>query len=105
MHGEVLKHEDGCADGNCRSEEMQPEHVLFCHPFCDAGIVARARCMFIISYNYDTIGSLCTKTFVEQCARQRLLLRSGRDTSTERLSFVVVLPYKNFCWLQSANVR
>ena len=37
------------------AEERQPEHVFFCHPFfCDADIlVARARCMFKISYNYD----------------------------------------------------
>ena len=46
----------------------------------------------------EELGSLCTKTFVVQCARVK-------DAIPQRLSFVVVMPYKNFCWLQSANVR
>ena len=36
------------------AEERQPEHVFFCRPFSATLILAaRARCMFIISYNYD----------------------------------------------------
>ena len=64
------------------AEERQPEHVFFCHPFCDAD----------------------TKTFVAQCARVKEFC-CVVDAIPQRLSFVVVLPYKNFCWLQSANVR
>ena len=51
-----------------------------------------------------TLGSLCTKTSVVQCARVKDFC-CVVDAITQRSSFVVVLPYKNFCWLQSANVR
>ena len=52
----------------------------------------------------DELGSLCTKTFVVQCARVKDFC-CVVDAIPQRLSFVVVLPYTNFCWLQSANVR
>ena len=44
------------------------------------------------------------KTSVAQCARVKDFC-CVVDAITQRSSFVVVLPYKNFCWLQSANVR
>ena len=52
----------------------------------------------------EELGPLCTKTFVVQCARVKDVC-CVVDEIPQRLSFVVVLPYKNFCWLQSANVR
>ena len=52
----------------------------------------------------EELGSLCTKTFVVQCACVKDFC-CVVDAIPQRLSFVVVLPYKNFCWLQSANVR
>ena len=52
----------------------------------------------------EELGSLCTKTFVVQCARVKDFC-CVVDAIPQRLSFVVVLPYKHFCWLQSANVR
>ena len=52
----------------------------------------------------EELGSLCTKTFIVQCARVKDFC-CVVDAIPQRLSFVVVLPYKNFCWLQSANVR
>ena len=51
-----------------------------------------------------TLGSLCTKTSVAQCARVKDFC-CVVDAITQRSSFVVVLSYNNFCWLQSANVR
>ena len=44
----------------------------------------------------EELGSLCTKTFVVQCARVKDLC-CVVDAIPQRLSFVVVLPYKNFC--------
>ena len=86
------------------AEERQPEHVLFCRPFSATLILAaRARYMFII-YTTTTLGSLCTKTSVAQCARVKDFC-CVVDAITQRSSFVVVLPYQNFCWFQSANVR
>ena len=59
--------------------------------------------MFKISYNYDARIAV-RKTFVAQCARVKDFC-CVVDAIPQRSSFVVVLPYKNFCWLQSANVR
>ena len=42
--------------------------------------------------------TLCTKTFVVQCARVKYFC-CAVCAIPQRLSFVVVLPYKNFCWL------
>ena len=53
----------------------------------------------------EELGSLCTKTFVAQCARRVKDFCCVVDAIPQRSSFVVVLPYKNCCWLQSANVR
>ena len=43
-------------------------------------------------------GNFCTKTFVVQCARVKDFC-CAVYAIPQRLSFVVVLPYKNFCWL------
>ena len=49
----------------------------------------------------EELGSLCTKTFVVQCARVKYFC-CVVDAIPQRLSCVVA--YKNFCWHQSANV-
>ena len=50
----------------------------------------------------EELGSLRTKTFVVQCARVKDFCCAVYAIS-QRLSFVVVLPYKNFCWLMFAR--
>ena len=50
----------------------------------------------------EELGSLCTKTFVVQCARVKDFC-CAVCAIPQRLSFVVVLPYKNFCWLMYAR--
>ena len=49
----------------------------------------------------EELGSLCTKTFVVQCAHVKDFCRAV-CAIPQRLSFVVVLSYKNFCWLMYA---
>ena len=49
----------------------------------------------------EELGSLCTKTFVVQCAHVKYFCCEVYAIP-QRLSFVVVLPYKNFCWLMYA---
>ena len=83
------------------AEERQPEHVFFCHPFfCEVDTSRKSA----LHATTTTLGSLCTKTFVAQCARVKDFC-CVVDAIPQRSSFVVVLPYKNLCWLQSANVR
>ena len=50
----------------------------------------------------EELGSLCTKTFVVQCARVKDFCWAVYAIP-QRLSLVVVLPYKNFCWLMYAR--
>ena len=73
--------------------------------FANIAKISSTRKIGVIQYSTTTtLGSLCTKTSVAQCARVKDFC-CVVDAITQRSSFVVVLPYKNFCWLQSANVR
>ena len=66
-------------------------------------VVASSQSQRVAFMTRSATVSLCTKTFVVQCARVKDFCCIV-DAIPQRLSFVVVLPYKNFCWLQSANV-
>ena len=78
------------------AEERQPEHVFFCRPFfCDADTSRKSALHVQYSNNNlattTTLGSLCTKTSVEQCARVEDFC-CVVDAIIQRSSFVVVLP-------------
>ena len=87
---------------------VQPSRTIrvsFCHSsFCDDDTSRKSALHVNKLATTTTLGSLCTNTFVAQCARVKYVC-CVVDAIPQPLSFVVVSPYKNFCWLQSANVR
>ena len=77
----------------------QSQHVAF---MTRSVIVTFAINNIMADWLTEELGSLCTKTFAVQCARVKDF-GCAVYAIPQRLSFVVVLPYKNFCWLMYAR--